>query len=110
MDDNLSIIWIEKIQLFYLQSLSLAILSGVASDFLAAALWTSANHLFIWLIVTIFFAAFCVVIILKIFSFGLASAAISRHSNFRYQKMITVWLALDPMIMVLRTLDHQKTF
>ena len=67
MDDKLRTIRIEKIKLLYLHSLTPAILSGVASGFLVAALWSSANHthLLIWLGITIFFAAFRIGLILK---------------------------------------------
>ena len=67
MDDKLRSIRIEKIKLLYLHSLTPAILSGVASGFLVAALWPSANHnhLLIWLGVTILFAAFRIALILK---------------------------------------------
>jgi diguanylate cyclase (GGDEF)-like protein len=67
MNDKLRSIRIEKIKLLYLHSLTPAILSGVASGFLVAALWPSANHnhLLIWLGVTILFAAFRIALILK---------------------------------------------
>ncbi len=60
-------IHIEKIKLLYQHSLIPVVLSGVASFFLVAALWSSANrqHLLIWLGVTLLFACMRVLLITK---------------------------------------------
>jgi diguanylate cyclase (GGDEF)-like protein len=60
-------IHIEKIKLLYQHSLIPVVLSGVASFFLVAALWTSANqqHLLIWLGATLVFACIRVLLITK---------------------------------------------
>lgn len=60
-------IHIEKIKLLYQHSLIPVILSGVASFFLVAALWSSANqqHLLIWLGATLLFACLRTLLITK---------------------------------------------
>lgn len=67
MDARQQHIHIEKIKLLYIHSLTPAILSGIASLFLVAALWSSANqqHLIIWLSTTIFLAILRISLILK---------------------------------------------
>lgn len=67
MENRQKQIHIEKIKLLYLHSLIPAVLSAVASFFVVAALWISANHnhLLIWLSLTLFFAAYRISLILN---------------------------------------------
>jgi diguanylate cyclase (GGDEF)-like protein len=67
MEQKRKQIHIEKIKLLYQHSLIPVILSGVASFFLVAALWTSANqqHLLIWLGATLLFACMRALLITK---------------------------------------------
>jgi diguanylate cyclase (GGDEF)-like protein len=67
MENRQKHIHIEKIKLLYLHSLIPAVLSAVASFFVVAALWTSANHhhLLIWLSLTLFFAIYRITLILN---------------------------------------------
>jgi diguanylate cyclase (GGDEF)-like protein len=67
MEQKQKQIHIEKIRLLYQHSLIPVILSGVASFFLVAALWTSADqqHLLIWLSATLLFACLRVLLITK---------------------------------------------
>lgn len=67
MENRQKHIHIEKIKLLYLHSLIPAVLSAVASFFVVAALWTSANHnhLVIWLSLTLFLAIYRVTLILN---------------------------------------------
>lgn len=67
MEQKQKKIHIEKIRLLYQHSLIPVILSGVASFFLVAALWASADqrHLLIWLSATLFFACLRVLLITK---------------------------------------------
>jgi diguanylate cyclase (GGDEF)-like protein len=67
MEQKQKQIHIEKIRLLYQHSLIPVILSGVASFFLVAALWTSANRqdLLIWLSATLLFACLRVMLITK---------------------------------------------
>ena len=67
MEEKQKYIHIEKIKLLYQHSLSPILLSAVASFFLVAALWSSANkhHLVIWLAITLIFACFRTALIFK---------------------------------------------
>lgn len=67
MDEKQKYIHIEKIKLLYQHSLTPILLSAVASFFLVAALWSSANqnHLLIWLAITISFACFRTALLFK---------------------------------------------
>ncbi len=67
MEEKQKYIHIEKIKLLYQHSLTPILLSAVASFFLVAALWSSANknHLLIWLSITLIFACFRVVLMFK---------------------------------------------
>lgn len=67
MDEKQKYIHIEKIKLLYQHSLTPILLSAVASLFLVAALWSSANqtHLLIWLAITISFACFRTALLFK---------------------------------------------
>lgn len=60
MEEKQKYIHIEKIKLLYQHSLTPILLSAVASFFLVASLWSSANqsHLLIWLSITLSFACF----------------------------------------------------
>ena len=67
MEEKQKYIHIEKIKLLYQHSLTPILLSAVASFFLVAALWSSANknHLLIWLSITLIFACFRTVLMYK---------------------------------------------
>lgn len=67
MEEKQKYIHIEKIRLLYQHSLTPIVLSAVASFFLVAALWKSANqnHLIIWLGLTLSFAVFRTLLIFK---------------------------------------------
>ncbi len=67
MENRQKHIHIEKIKLIYLHSLIPAVLSAVASFFVVAALWSTANHsqLLIWFSLTILLAIYRVCLILN---------------------------------------------